>query len=323
VTEIGGRSLGVGLLDAWIERSSNSSKPFMNERTLMRLSANEGWWAQPEVMFDEILGQPDRLRYIIFQGGEPFLVKEFDDILDTLIRNGSAGEVTFEIVSNFTVLKDSTLEKLAHLKKIYLAASVDGIGPILEYIRFPAVWTEIERNLERIASLNNAEIKFVTAVQAYNLLDLVNIFRFCDQRGIDGHAHFLVGPRYLNVAVLPSKVRKIAIDRLSSYLGGNVRPANRSSAEYAVKFLSEHLAQHYRDEFVSFVKFTNDMDVSRGQDFCSLYPDLVAWFANDGLHWTDETAHADRSKFQLVPRHQGCMRSRVSLTAESNNLRRR
>src|SRR5215472_11045947 len=100
----------------------------------------------------------DRLRYIIFQGGEPLLVKEFDRILDVLISNGSASEVTFEIVSNLTTIKDSTLAKLAHLKQILLGASIDGIGPTLEYIRYPAVWAEIERNIERFAALPNVVI---------------------------------------------------------------------------------------------------------------------------------------------------------------------
>jgi hypothetical protein len=291
--DVGGRMLGVGLLDAWIERNVTGRERLANERTLMRYTANEGWWAQPEVMFDEILGEPDRLRYIIFQGGEPLLVKEFERILDVLIANGSAREVTFEIVSNLTTIKDSTLSKLAHLRQILLGASIDGIGPILEYIRYPAVWADIERNLERFAALPNVVISFNTAVQAYNLGDVVNILSHCDQRGIDVHMHFLVGPAYLNVAVLPPTVRRGAIDRVITYLAGDkVRPANRSTAEYVVKFLREHLSIQFRDQFTSFVKFTNDMDVSRGQNFRTLYPELIEAFANDGLQWTDETEFA-------------------------------
>jgi MoaA/NifB/PqqE/SkfB family radical SAM enzyme len=293
-TSAGWRVLGVGLLDAWIERASPASETLKNERTLMRLPINGGWWTQPEVMFDEILGEPAQLRYMILQGGEPFLVKEFDDILDRLIQCGSAGEVTFEIVSNLTVLKESTLERLAQLKQVLLGASIDGIGPVLEYIRYPAEWAVIERNLARAATLSNVKIGFNTAVQAYNLLDLTNILQYCDEREIDVNAHFLVGPRYLNVTVLPRKVREVAIDRLSSYLHGSPRPANRTSAEYSVKFLREHLTVQHREDFDDFVKFTNDMDVSRGQNFHSHYPDLVAWFAEDDLHWSAETLHAHR-----------------------------
>jgi MoaA/NifB/PqqE/SkfB family radical SAM enzyme len=294
-TDIGGRDLGVGLLDAWIERKETKGVLSSNDRTLMRATRNAGWWAQPEVMFDEILGEPDRLRHLTFQGGEPFLVKEFESILDVLIDNGTAGDVTFEIDSNLTTIKPSTLSKLAKLKHVSLGASIDGIGPVLEYIRHPAVWADIEHNIERVAGLPNVHLAFNTAIQAYNLMDLPNIFRYCDGRGIDVHAHFLVGPIYLNVAVLPQKVRQAAIDSLSFYRTGTaVRPANRAAASYAVKFLTEHLRTQYRDQFMAFVKFTNDLDISRGQDFRMLFGDLVESFAMDGLQWTDETAYAAR-----------------------------
>jgi MoaA/NifB/PqqE/SkfB family radical SAM enzyme len=290
--DVGGRELGVGLLDAWIERKATGPR-LSNDRTLMRYTANEGWWAQPEVMFDEILGQPDRLECIIFQGGEPFLVKEFERILDVLIANGSASKVTFEIISNLTTIEDSTLSKLANLKQLVLGASIDGIGPILEYIRYPAVWADIERNLERFSTLPNVVLTFNTAVQAYNLGDVVNILSYCDRRGIDVHMHFLVGPAYLNVAVLPPSVRRAAIAQVDAYLtGDDIRPANRHSAEYVTRFLREHIGIQYRDQFNWFVKFTNDMDVSRGQSFKALYPELIEAFADDGLNWTDETEFA-------------------------------
>lgn len=290
---VGGRVLGVGLLDAWIERSVTSGEELTNARALTRYSAGHTWWAQPEIMFGEILGEPHNLRSIIFQGGEPFLVEELDHILDVMISTGSASEVTFQIVSNLTTLEDSTLSKLARLKQVSIYASIDGIGKILEYIRYPAIWKDIECNLDRFTALPNAVITFTTAIQAYNLGDVVNILSYCDKRGIDIYLHFLVGPFYLNVAVLPQAVRCVAIQRITAYLAcDTARPANRTVAQYAVRFLQEHLSIQYRDQFPSFVKFTNDMDVSRGQSFRAHYPELIEAFATDGLEWTDEARFA-------------------------------
>jgi MoaA/NifB/PqqE/SkfB family radical SAM enzyme len=295
--DIGGRAIGVGLLDVWIEREKAAHRSLTNERTLMRTVHNKGWWAQPEMMFDEVLGSPDKLRYLILQGGEPFLVKEFELMLDVLIENGSAREVTLEIVSNLTVLRQSVLAKLAHVKQVLLGASIDGIGPILEYIRTPAVWANIEDNLDRIMSLPNVVLSFNTAVQAYNLLDMPNILRYGDKRGIDVHTHFLVGPAHLNVSVLPRRVRQSAIDLLQEYLADiRIRPANRSAAVYMIKFLTNHLMIHTRHDFPTFVRFTNDLDVSRGQNFRTLYSELIECFAADGLEWTDDTAYAERAE---------------------------
>jgi MoaA/NifB/PqqE/SkfB family radical SAM enzyme len=288
----GGRPLGVALLDAWLERAPSSTKAPSNERALTRFSRDEGWWANEDVMFGEILSEPDQLRYIIFQGGEPLLVKEFEEILDLLVANGAASHVTFDIVSNMTILKDSTLAKLAQLKQVSLCASIDGIGSYLEYIRFPADWSEIRTNLARIAALPNVVITFSVAVQLYNLLHVTDILKYCDENGIDAYTHFLVGPQYLNALVLPKKARKIAADRLRSYLEGTCRPQNIASARYMLTFLAEHETIQYRADFANFVKFTNDMDKSRQQDFRALYADHIAWFTEDGLEWTNETAFA-------------------------------
>jgi hypothetical protein len=92
------------------------------------------------------------------------------------------------------------------------------------------------------------------------------------------------------VAVLPKNIRAAAIEQVTAYLAGNnVRPANRSSAEYVVKFLQEHLNTQFRNQFASFVQFTNDMDRSRKQSFRTVYPVLIEAFAKDGLKWTNET----------------------------------
>ena len=292
---VGGRPHGVALLDAWVERTGEALQQRGNERTLHRLSGGGGWWENEHVMFDEILGDPQTLRYIIFQGGEPFLVKEFERILDKLIASGVASNITFEIVSNLTVLTDSLLEKLSKLRQLLLCASIDGIGDVLEYIRYPAKWADIEANLRRVRVLNNLTLSFSTAVQAYNLTDVVNIFSYCDKNGIDLHTHFLVGPAHLNVAVLPRKVRQLVIAALEAYVSGSKpRPTNRASAEYMIRFLKEHLDTQYRDQFSSFVKFTNDMDIPRGQNFRGAFRELVQWLAEDGLRWTNETAFANR-----------------------------
>jgi MoaA/NifB/PqqE/SkfB family radical SAM enzyme len=291
--DVDGRQLGVALLDAWVERKQHGAATRNNERTFTRSSTNKGWWADEAVMFDEILGQPKTLEYIIFQGGEPFLVKEFDRILDLLIERGLAANVTFEIVSNLTSLKESTIRKLAQLKQVLLGVSIDGIASVLEYIRYPAKWAEIEANIARARRLPNLTLSFNTAVQLYNLHHAPDILRYCDAQGIDAHMHFLVGPRYLNVLVLPPNARRAAMGQIQAYLAGEgMRPANRTCAEYLVTFLTEHDGAHYRGEFTNLVRFTNDLDVSRGQSFRESYPELIGWFADASQVWTDEIVHA-------------------------------
>lgn len=290
---LGSMQWGVALLDVWVERQLEAGVSATNARTLTRLSGNQGWWSDPEVMFEEILGEPETLRHIIFQGGEPFLVKEFDQILDVLIETGVAANVTFEIVSNMTTLKDSTIDNLGKLKKVLLGVSIDGIGDVLEYIRYPAKWTDIENNIRRVRRLGNLELGFNTAVQLYNLHHMLEILRYCDSHDFDVHTHFLVSPKYLSVLVLPPAARLIVLEQLHEYVAEEGhRPGNRKSAEYMITFLEEHADDHYRRGFGQFVQFTNDLDVSRGQSFRDAYPHLVEKFAEASQIWTDKTLGA-------------------------------
>jgi hypothetical protein len=95
---------------------------------------------------------------------------------------------------------------------------------------------------------------------------------------------------------LPPDARRAATGQIRAYLAGEgVRPANRAYAEYMVTFLAEHADVHYRDEFDNFVRFTNDLDASRGQNFRDSFPHLVKWFAAASQPWTDEIVHVRRS----------------------------
>src|ERR1700674_5574743 len=290
--EFGGRRLGVGLHDAWVERDPEYSQVRGNARTLMRFEGNAGWWHQQEFMLDEVLSQPDKLQRIIFQGGEPLIIKEVEDILDHLIAAGVTKNVVLEIVSNMTIVKDSLLAKLQSFAMVELGCSIDGIRSDFEYIRYPADWQTVEANIERMGKLPNVRIQFNVAVQAYNLMRVTDLMRYCDAHGFLAHTHFLLGPYYLSVLVLPPAARQIALQRLEEYLAGDCIPHNRNSAEYMVHYLRQHRGVHKRELYSQLMLFTNDMDVSRGQSFAVSHPDLLELLRADGVIWTNETAHA-------------------------------
>jgi MoaA/NifB/PqqE/SkfB family radical SAM enzyme len=292
VSRSGFRKTGICLESIWLERGQANGNKLANERALTRFETNAGWWAQPELLFGEILSEPKMMRSIIFQGGEPLLVKEVPTIMDHLIENQAADDVTIEVVSNLTTVQDSFLDKLRRFRQVELICSIDGIKDDLEYIRYPASWSEIEHNLDTIAELENVNVNFSVAVQAYNIMNITDILTYCDKKGYHLFAHFLVGPGYLNVLVLPKSARLEAMHRIKAYLTGEGDKPNRQSAEYLVTFLEQHKSEHYSHLCKDFMLFTNDMDVSRKQSFHKTHAELVNYFSSDGLVWNFETRFA-------------------------------
>jgi MoaA/NifB/PqqE/SkfB family radical SAM enzyme len=290
----------VALLEATIHREPARTTTPASLRAFSRFHRGGGWWSQPEVLYGELLGQPDRVRRLIFQGGEPLLIREVGEIFEYLVSRDTARGVTIELTSNMTVVSDKILDLLKQFEKLDAGCSIDGIGADLEYIRYGAKWNEVEQNILRFAQLPNAHVSFNVAVQFYNLMRIADLYRYCDRHQILVHTHFLVGPGYLSVLVMPPKARQIALQRLQTYLARDgVLPGNRASAEYLVHFLEQHADVYHSNLIPTFMEFTNDMDVSRQQSFAAVHPELVTLLKKSGHAWVHQTRFA-RPKRELV-----------------------
>jgi hypothetical protein len=50
------------------------------------------------------------------------------------------------------------------------------------------------------------------------------------------------------------------------------------------------------DVIADFMRFTNDLDRSRGQDFARSHGELVEHFAASGILWLEETTHFAKTR---------------------------
>ncbi|MBF0168527.1 MAG: twitch domain-containing radical SAM protein [Alphaproteobacteria bacterium] len=283
------RPFGVGVQKIMVSAAANSGAELIS---LSRFEKPGGWWGQNPFVFGELMKNPHSLRRLILQGGEPLVNPATDEIMNQLVSFGVAQDIDLEIVSNFTILRDQTLDNLSRFKNIELEASVDGIGAVYEYIRFPGKWHKIEENLARAKLVPNIKLYFVVAVQAYNLLDVANILDYCDRQGIRCSAHFLVGPIYLNVLVLPQSVRQLAVERLKSCRDRAEHKWIKDMAAYLINFLEQKMPIQYCDQIANFMQYTNDLDVSRGQSLNKTLPELVEAFEITGYPWVADLRYA-------------------------------
>ena len=57
-------------------------------------------------------------------------------------------EIALALNTNTTYLPGAILEKLRKFKKIHMNLSIDSVGDVYEYIRFPAKWEKINNNIK-------------------------------------------------------------------------------------------------------------------------------------------------------------------------------
>lgn len=245
-----------------------------NEGSGPRRTAVYPWYEDQKWITSELMKDPERLQEILFSGGEPMIQPSVEAIMDLMINSNTAANTTLRFNTNCTVLPDRFLDKMSVFKECIIAASVDAYGKYWEYIRYPGKWDVVERNLLRLSKLRNGIVTIVPVLQAYNLLNVLELFDLADKIGVECLMYPLTDPKYLSATIMPMKARKLASDkfRFRSTEGSNDTRKHHFAdiAEHLEKSPDECTRENVRD----FLAFTRDLDISRKQDFASLHPEL-------------------------------------------------
>ncbi len=83
-------------------------------------------------------------------GGEPFYVKQWQQVFDELIASGRSKEIAVSLSTNCTLFYPKLVEKLvANFNQIGIGLSIDGIGSTFEYLRHLGNWDTVNANMQK------------------------------------------------------------------------------------------------------------------------------------------------------------------------------
>ncbi len=250
----------------------------------------EPWFKDRSWVFEELLKKPERLRALYLTGGEPMIQMEAKEIIRHLVQKEVAPQMTLELNTNCTVVEGSMLNEFHNFRRIYIGMSIDAYGPLYEYIRYPAKWHVISKNIEKLTNLpaDKFTVTAVPILHAYNALNIVGLLRYFDKMGVGYGIEVASEPWFIAVEVLPFKVRLLAAARLRAYANGdcsNVRRSHVLSVADAVESVQDNCS---RKSLQTLMLFTNDLDAARGQNFKQVHPELLSMFEKEGFKWIEE-----------------------------------
>ena len=177
-----------------------------------------------ELVFDSHLINKDLLKLKVL-GGEPTINKKVHNVFQYCIDQGYAQNINLSMTINFTNL-NATYEMIEKFKSVKIQASLDGTGPTYEYIRKPAKWKQIKKNLiefsdrykdnDKFRMGGNCVFQLVSAFTVKEWLpDLLTLFY--DDLKIKKHEITMLvinSPAGLTFSSLPPKYREIVISDL-------------------------------------------------------------------------------------------------------------
>ena len=102
------------------------------------------WHKQNPLFWEQFYDQIPNMQQVYFAGGESLIIDEHYEILEECIRQGHAKNLEIRYNSNGVEWRDDLFDLWKEFKIVRFHYSVDSIGAMNEYIRYPSTWERTE-----------------------------------------------------------------------------------------------------------------------------------------------------------------------------------
>lgn len=176
------------------------------------------WSPQAFEHLEKILSHQPKVIHI--RGGEPFYNKDLLKLVENLPED-TCRKSLLHITTNATQWSNTWAEALKKFRLVRMMISLDATDDLYEYIRYPAVWSEITSNINDIKKYSNFKLLVHTVVQNLNILHLGKLIKWCQRNNLYIQFDQITEPDYLQICNLPHETKKKAIDNLKHILTEN------------------------------------------------------------------------------------------------------
>ena len=179
--QIGKEILQIGNKDKdfldWVYKQSGNVNNWTNN-----LSVEYTWFQNTKTKNRLLEYVSKNITMLTVIGGEPTVIPEFYELLDYCYKNNTLKDKDITIVTNLTNTNPKMTQWLPEMKRWCIWASLDGIGPTTEYIRYPSNFKKVTENLYYYKKLlnkhGNGLITFSPAVQLLNIHQLDEMLKW-------------------------------------------------------------------------------------------------------------------------------------------------
>lgn len=136
----------------------------------------------------------DRVIHLDISGGEPSHSKNYKHILANLPENIKSVRLN----TNCSTVLEELWGLCQRGVQVTVTVSLDGIGPVHDFVRWPVKWDKFYANLQRYMTMP-VKLNTWTTVSALNVDDLPNILEFVKEHKLDHSYAYLKEPSELAV----------------------------------------------------------------------------------------------------------------------------
>jgi len=261
-----------------------------------RLETTDYDWHNSETFWEQIEKNIPYIEHVYMAGGEPMMIERHYEFLQRCIDSGHAGNIMIEYNTNMTSLPPRVLKMWEHFKQIRLGCSIDGMGDVLEYQRWPIKWKQAKANLEKVDNLPKNIVAWIAfTVTAYNIFHLPEFMMWklkesgfkkinsSPSKPVITH-HVAHGPKRANIRILNKELKQDVHEHYNYYknklakddtISDKVKDKFNKILDSVTKYMD---AEDYSEKIPEFIKFTNYLDQERKQNILMVTPQYKEMF---------------------------------------------
>ena len=257
-----------------------------------KLCAVDFDWPNSEMFWTQLERNIQYMEHVYFAGGEPMLIERHYEFLQKCIDSGYAENIMLEYNTNGTTLPPRVVNLWKKFKEVRLGVSVDGMGAVLEYQRYPVKWNKVLKNLNTIDKLpNNIKAWIAFTVTAYNVEHMIDFMKWKIQESgwtkINNSAikpfvtyHVAHNPPHLNIRVLPDRYK----DRITQQFDNFIQWCKDENLDKKYIIAAQGIKNgvcsymnnesYYNTHWKEFIEYSFSLDKIRGEKLIDTVPAL-------------------------------------------------
>lgn len=185
------------------------------------------------------------IKKLYITGGETLLVKHNYNFLQKVIELGISKDVELIINTNCTVFTENFINLIKQFKKVFVNLSIDGIGKVQEYIRWPSQWSEVEIVFNKWLALGkenkHIQVRVNPTLQLLNAAYMDEYIEYFSKYNVEIIINVLDHPDFFNLSYAPDSVWELI----------NKQKLNNEAIKYAIE---QKRANRNSEDFLSKAK---------------------------------------------------------------------
>lgn len=248
----------------------------------------------------------EHVNIIKFVGGEPMIHPKFLSLLDFIIEHDFAKNISLQVFTNSSwIPKSAIIDRISQFKKVTVSLSIDGVGVVNDYSRWPSKWETVDAAARTWIALSNNDdtfdVRWEPTISVYNATTIPEMIEWWIDTNIEVRNMSFIDalyheeyddtnlfintvhwPTYLTGNLIPSSEYECTridkfIDRIDRQYGINRHTKRLRQLLLDVKnYISQEANQEHVDRFV---KFTHAIDRIRDNNLGEINPTFWKLFS--------------------------------------------